>query len=202
MEYVRREPQPDDPQHTLLLNLKTALPLIKGNKILVIEDDEYYASKYVETMATKLNDYEIVGIGRSKYYHLPTGGYFIIGNVWHASLAETAFRRSLLSEFEGLLNTTDDYLDMQFWRIVRGNGHELIFFDKNSLLYVGIKGLPGRYGIGVGHDPNFRFYRKFPPDVSRRILRQWIPDNDDYNLYINIINGKLTEENYQEWLKI
>lgn len=194
MDYVRREPQSNDPKYTLIENLKVAVPRIKYNKIIIIEDDEYYAPKYVETIAGKLNTHEIVGIGNSKYYHLPSGGNFMIGNGRHASLAQTAFRRSFLPEFKELLKISNDFLDMQLWKRVKGSGRGFIFFDGIIPLYVGIKGLPGRPGIGVGHNPDSKFYRQFSRDTSRKILKQWIYNKDDYNTYMNIINEKLTKE--------
>lgn len=194
MEYVRREPQANDPKFTLIANLKAAVPRIKGNKIIIIEDDEYYAPRYVKTMAVKLDQHEVVGIGNSKYYHLSTGGNMTIGNSWHASLAQTAFRGSFLPEFEKHLNPSNDFLDMRLWKDIRGNRRGFIFFDRNEYLYVGIKGLPGRPGIGVGHNPNVKFYQRFPRDTSRRILKKWIPINDDFNTYMDIISGKSTEE--------
>lgn len=200
MEYMRREPQPSDPQFTLLLNLKTALPLIKGDKIIIIEDDEYYAPKYVATMVTKLDGHEIVGIGNSKYYHLFSGGYFIVNNTTHASFAEMAFRSSFLPEFQKYLSG-DLYLDKKIWKnIDRKRG--FIFFDDGNPLYVGMKGMPGRHGIGGGHDINHKIYQHNTHDISRNILKQWIPDIDNYNIYMDIVAGKLTGDNYKSWLKI
>lgn len=194
MEYIRREPLPSDPKFTLIKNLKVAVPHIRGNKIIIIEDDEYYAPNYVKTMAAKLNQHEMVGIGDSKYYHLSSGSNMIIGNKWHASLAQTAFRSSFLPEFKKHLNPANDFLDMRLWKDLRGGGRGFIFFDKNKPLYVGIKGLPGRPGIGVGHDPYVKFYRRFPQDVSRRVLKKWIPIEDDFRTYMDIIKGKPIKE--------
>jgi len=198
--YVRRKPQPSDPQYTLLLNLKMALPLIKGNKVMIIEDDEYYAPKYIETMAARLDEHEIVGIGKSKYYHLLSGHYAQIGNVHHASFAEMAFRSSFLPEF---INFLDGglYLDMRIWRSINRN-RTCLFFDDGKSIYVGMKGMPGRHGIGGGHDINHRIYRNQLHDSSRAMLKKWIPDNDDYKIYMDIISGKLTEENYKSKMNL
>jgi glycosyltransferase involved in cell wall biosynthesis len=68
MDYIRRSPTINDPQHTLLLNLQAGLEVVKGDYIIFIEDDEYYASNYIEEMIKKLSEYEVVGIGCSKYY--------------------------------------------------------------------------------------------------------------------------------------
>jgi len=200
MEYVRREPKANDPQCTLILNLMVALPLIKGNKIVIIEDDEYYAPKYVAEMAVRLDQHEVVGIGSTKYYHLFSGGNYKHRNKENASLAQTAFRDSFLSEFKKILNTNveEPRIDKYIWRKLRGGDRGFICFDdKDNPLYVGIKGLPGRPGV-IGHDPESSPYRRrsCSPDISRRRLKDWIPELEDYSIYIDIIKGKLTEDNF------
>lgn len=193
MEYVRREPQANDPKHTLILNLKTAMPLIKGDKIIIIEDDEYYAPEYVREMAHRLDQREVVGIMRSKYYHLPTGGYLQIRNTTHASLAETGFRSSFVPELSGIWDG-DPSLDMRIWQKA-GPARSLLFVDDDKPLYLGIKGLPGRMGIGAGHNP--AMYRNIRDIADRAVLRQWV--SQDYQVYLDILVGKLTSENYQSY---
>jgi hypothetical protein len=210
MTYIRREPRPDDPKHTMILNMRAALQAIAGEKILFVEDDEYYAPHYVEEMARRLDGYEVVGIARSKYYHLPTGGFLRHSNMDHASLAQTGFRGSFLHEFATLLNG-DMFLDIRIWKKVGntqklnwgeqtcvvgerviGNGRGLLFDDgADAKLYVGMKGLPGRAGIGCGH----REYREYLQDTpDREVLKRWIPE--DYRFYMEILAGKetITEE--------
>ena len=204
MVYIRREPKANDPQCTLILNLMTALPLIEGKKIIIIEDDEYYAPKYVEEISARLDQHEVVGIGNTKYYHLFSGGYYRHRNIDHASLAQTAFRDSFLSEFKKILNTNIEIarIDRQIWRKLRGSGRGVIFIDDESdPLYLGIKGLPGRPGV-IGHDPESSPYhrRNQCPDIFRGVLMEWIPE--DYGIYMDIVNRKLTEDNCQSWLKI
>lgn len=181
--YVRRVPEPNDPKFTLSENLKAAIPYIRSEKILIIEDDEYYAPGYIEAVSKHLNKAEVAGIGRSRYYHLPSGGYMIIGNMGHASLAETGFRKSFIPEFIKVLMPGKLYIDYAIWRAAKRRRPARVFYDKPPL-YVGIKGLPGRRGIGRGHDP--RIYRK--RDADRSVLKRWIPN--DYRVYLNILGMK------------
>jgi len=204
MQYVRREPQPNDPKCTLTLNLKVAFSLIKGDKIIIIEDDEYYAPKYVEKISNQLDKHELVGIGNTKYYHLFSGGNYRHGNFYRASLAQTAFRRTFLALLGQIVNENIGValIDSVIWRHTERwkGGCGFVFVDENNdPLYVGIKGLPGRLGI-IGHRPQETNYRTF--DKSQTLLKQWIPKQEDYNIYMAIITKKLTEENYQSWLKI
>jgi hypothetical protein len=206
MEYVRREPRAGDPKHTLAINLLQAIPLIKGDKILIIEDDEYYAPNYVEEMAKRLDTGTIAGITQNRYYHLPTGGYYMMHNMGHASLAQTAFTSAFIPTFKGAVEASMfvDFLDIRIWRMAKqslvrsfkfgsralttrsrtvgqaSKGDLVLFSDADAPLYVGIKGLPGRNGIGMGHNPGMYPNR----DTSgRRVLRQWMPL--DYQVYLD-----------------
>jgi hypothetical protein len=193
MQYVRREPRPEDPNNTMVLNMRTALPLITGDKVLIIEDDEYYAPGYVAALSSQLDQHEVAGIGMSRYYHLPSGGNFIIGNMHHASLAQTGFRKSFIPRVRKILDMDKSYVDFYIWDQARQMNTGGIFTDAANPLYVGMKGLPGRAGIGRGHDP--RIYRFQDPD--RKVIRQWAPR--DYQVYLDVISGKLTSENFSSY---
>jgi len=192
-QYVRREPQPDDPRHTLNRNLATALPLIAGDKIFIIEDDEYYAPEYVEEMSRRLDQHEVVGLRDYKYYYLPTGGYIVNANRSHANLAETAFRNSFLYEMRETLNVADTFIDLRIWQEAGKRGYR--FDDSGKSLFLGLKGLPGRDGIGIGHNP--AMYRNVKDTTERTMLKKLAPIG--YPVYMDILNGKLTSENYQSY---
>lgn len=201
VDYRRREPQPNDPQHTMIINMKEAVKHIQGDIILIMEDDEYYGPRYIEVIMDKLNRYEVVGIGRSKYYHLPSGSYLKDCNLDNASLAQTAFRASYISEFTTLLEG-DQYVDMRIWKHVGQkqslnwndkdvapdreiNGRGYIFDDGNDHLYVGLKGLPGRRGICWGHKGDHSHY-KLHDTKDRKVLREWLgADMAEYERWIN-----------------
>ena len=186
--YLRREPGPKDPRHTVTVNIAQALPHIAGEKILILEDDEYYAPGYVEAMARALEGHDIVGLGDSKYYHLPSGGWERWGNMDHASLAQTGIRDSLLGVFAGCVAQGMEkyWLDDRLWKHVQANRSGvriLVFADHEESLYVGMKGLPGRNGICVGHNPGT--YRKHVDGEGRPQLRAWIPK--DWPVYLELL---------------
>jgi len=201
-DYIRREPQPDDPKHTMIMNIKAAAKHISGDLIVIMEDDEYYAPGYVAALADALSRHEVVGIGRSKYYHLPMGGYLRHDNLNHASLAQTGFRSSFLPEFLSVLDG-DQFLDIRIWKLLNGvsapacdaydrtetsritkDGRGIVFDDGDDhCLYVGIKGLPGRPGIGSGHNPR-GYYKHDTPD--RAMLRKWIGAGRDLESYMGL----------------
>jgi GT2 family glycosyltransferase len=205
VQYIKRNKSKHEPVHTLLLNLEQAFKYVHGYKILFMEDDEYYAPTYISEMSKLLDTYEVVGIGRSKYYHI-NGKYRVHKNMGHASLAQTGFRKTLLPSVQKILMRGDDFVDCRIWalvnknfmsllnapdgmdRYISGNHQGYIFEDKKSL-YVGIKGLPGRKGIGAGHSEAMPVYKD---DSSGEILKQWIPN--DYTNYLELRKGRFSHE--------
>jgi len=183
VRHVIRKKQEDEPKFTMLLNLEEAIKNINGDKIIIWEDDEYYAPNYIEVMSKKLDEFELVGIGESKYYHI-TGKYFRHVNKEKSSLAQTSFRNSLLPQFTKILDfckqTGNMYLDMKLWKAnITVSKH--IFFDNEASLYCGIKGMEGRKGIGWAHEE--KLYR-MSEDVNNEVLKQWVPN--DYLEYLKI----------------
>lgn len=194
-DYVYRVPQDNDPLHTLNANIQYAFPYIKGDVILFCEDDEYYAPTYIETMINKLSSHEMVGICKSKYYHLPSRTYHIHINTDHASLAQTGITFSFLKEHQSLI-AGDPFIDIRLWQeatkiqsgkkkpfLPKGTsmGKAFLFDDGlQNCLYVGMKGLPGRRGIGSGHKGVGRI------DPHLKILKQWISKDEDFQAYANL----------------
>jgi len=180
---VKRMRGPNEPPHSLCLNLRQALPYMLADKIMICEDDEYYAPTYIEEMSKRLDQAAAVGIGFSKYYHLKLKSPYVHENMQHASLAQTSFRRELIGDFiEALSDPKEKFIDIKFWKRVRSRG--MIWRDGdryyptgNSPIgaqYVGIKGFPGNPGIGFGHQamPQYR------QDPTLEWLRWWIRPED------------------------
>lgn len=190
-DYIRREPSASD-GCSLSLNLKTALPYITGDIILVVEDDDYYSELYVETIHTYLAAYSLVGEGCARYYHVPAGRYVRLQNKSHASLAQTGFHKSLLPLFEKILSARKFFVDIRLWDEARDQ--MFLFFDLQDKfrLHCSLKGLPGRPGIGIGHDKNLRGYVQ---DKNYTILKKWVGE-ENASKYIQcckeegLINGE------------
>ncbi len=194
-KYIRREPL--ESGNSMIQNMREGLKHVEGKKIIIWEDDEYYAPRYIEVMSKKLDEYELVGIGRSKYYYLPGSTYHIHSNMGHASLAQTAFKTTFLPEVLGVLSG-NVFLDARIWNIVNKgfvnlqetglkervskDKRALIFNDSADYLYVGMKGLPGRPGTGSGHKGIGTY------DSERKKLKELIPVLEDYNTYCSIFS--------------
>ena len=180
-KYIRREPSAEDRQPTLALNILTVLPFVESDKILFIEDDDWYAPEYVEYMFHALGNAVIAGEGNAIYYNVKERKYFKHGNTGHASLCQTGLRfnedtRKLLQE---VLYTQEKFIDILLWQKINGVKH---LVNHEQPLCVGIKGMPGRKGIGTGHNPNERYIE----DPELAYLKNLIGDDvKNYERYFN-----------------
>lgn len=166
--YVRPEKLWRPGINTQRLNLDLALPLVTGDKIFFIEDDDYYAPNYLEFYSHLLNHFNVVGETNAKYYNLKYQCYKEMGNYKHSSLCQTAITKKALPLMDEAINSGELYIDTVFWeKVKRKNLSHLLFYDAN--LSIGIKGMPGREGIGIGHTP-----KGFISDTQLSKLKMWI----------------------------
>jgi glycosyltransferase involved in cell wall biosynthesis len=168
---------------TLTTNLITALKQAKGDYVLIIEDDDYYKQNYIETMLKYLQQYDLVGEGRAKYYNIANHRCMIHNNMKHASLCQTGFAKKLIPDIIKCIeaNIGQKFIDLEIWKL---DCNKHIFEGEN--ISVGIKGMPGRNGLGYGHKDNMG-----KPDKKRwHTLRNWI--GNDFKIYENL---KCTQAN-------
>lgn len=129
-----------------------ALKTIKDVKaVFIIEDDDYYRPRYLDRMMANLCNYSIIGERNTIYYNVQYRRYVTNPNTIHASLFQTAFKLELLPLFEQCL--PNKFIDSVFWQRAT---NKYIFYEND--LAVGIKGLPGRGGIGAGHSKAFSMH--------------------------------------------
>jgi len=134
VEYIRREPLRHEAD-TLTLNLATALPHIRGNKIFIIEDDDWYGPNYLKTMLEYLDNYVLVGEGFARYFNIRSLNYARLKNNKHISLCQTGFDSSLLSIFKKCL-VGDPFVDMRFWNSVTENKYIFLMKKTNYIFIV------------------------------------------------------------------
>jgi hypothetical protein len=158
VDYIRRSPTKGE-GCTLNANLTTALPHIKGRKIFIIEDDDWYGPNYIKTMLGYLETYDLVGEGNARYFNLCSMKGQKVNNEVNISLCQTGFDISLLPTFKECI-PGDPFIDIRFWRTVLDNKY--IFFDSDDKLHLhcSMKGLKGRRGIAMGHNPNDPFFNR------------------------------------------
>jgi hypothetical protein len=151
----------------------------ESTAILVAEDDDFYAPDYIETLLFLLNRYDCVGEANNKYYAIKSRSYKEWKNLGHASLCSTGLRYSQYQILYDAVNSGELFMDMAFWRkALERNTKSVLFIGLN--VGVGIKQMPGRHGIGAGHDPEGQGFIK---DPGFDMLRRWIPLDEDFNYY-------------------
>lgn len=131
-------------------NMKQLLKNVKGDFIFIIEDDEYYAPDYLEKMVELLKDYDVVGLSNSKYYHLKVKGFKYMSNFTHASLCHTAITKKALPLLYKAVHSGHYYFDIELWKYAHEE-HIKSCLIADTNLAIGIKGMPGRAGLGAGH---------------------------------------------------
>jgi hypothetical protein len=144
-------------------NLLYAIPHIRGDKILIIEDDDYYRPDYLRFMADLLEHYALAGEGRAIYYNVRTRRYVEWPNFQHASLAQTGLRVEGLPTLIDGCRQQGRFIDVFLWENFPGLKH--IFTGRD--LHVGIKGMPGEKGFGDCHGEGGS------PDADLQIFREW-----------------------------
>lgn len=155
-------------QNTQARNLLKGIEAVdRSHPLVVVEDDDHYARDWLSTAAAELQTAELIGECRARYYNLVLRKGRQLQNAQHASLCSTAMRGAAIETFRWACERSPKFIDLELWRRHKSRhlfgGHRV----------VGLKGLPGRGGIGMGHRDDFR--GEYDPDGA--LLRQWIGDD-------------------------
>ena len=173
---IRPKPAWRPGQNTQARNLRLALATAGlGGKILFIEDDDYYAPDYLSLVDQWLDEAALVGETHTRYYNVRCRSWHVCANKHHSSLCQTGFRAEILPLVVNACSGREQFLDMTLWSVAAERGR-LHPFDPHfspsahSGLCIGMKGLPGRLGIGMGHKRT----KRWTPDPDMSMLRSWI----------------------------
>lgn len=146
--------------------------------IFIIEDDDYYRPEYLEKMMSKMGNNWAIGERNSIYYNVYYRTHQTNSNNKHSSLFQTAFTWDALELFEACYQ--EKYIDFMFWRVLPED--KILLFNDGDLA-VGIKGMPGRGGIGGGHGK----YICMTDDKTLWYLSETI--GEDYKYYEKYYQG-------------
>lgn len=134
-------------QNTQRQNILAGLEHVStADKLVIIEDDDWYHPRYLSTMATRLEQVDMAGEQDALYYHAQRGYGKRCGNTQHASLCQTGLKGAGIEALRDSAQVNRAFIDGIMWRGFTGEKHLW-----PTTLCIGIKGLPGRGGIGVGH---------------------------------------------------
>ena len=158
--------------NTLARNLRAALQEAHYDTVLIMEDDDWYAPEYIYEVFKRIHQdpaFLIVGCQESRYYHITSGKYRVFSHMQTSSLCHTGLRYEAVNQLYNACAEEAIHIDRYFWdRFKR--------FHKGFLtrpLCVGIKGLPGRPGLGMGHYPEDTEGWQVD-DSDQSVLRSWI----------------------------
>lgn len=164
-------------QNTLARNLLLGLQQTTGDLIFFIEDDDYYPPDYIANTVSYWKGAErkpkALGYRKASYYHLPTSTHNVFHNMNYASLCQTVIHSSTKEQILSVLGGT---IDVDFWALVEDLDGFCLIDDNGGV--IGIKGMPGRPGIGVGHKNQKGWFR----DSNCRMLQKWV--GQDYIHYL------------------
>lgn len=121
-----------------------------NDAVIILEDDDVYLPEHVSNVLSWLERVDLVGERDSCYYNVATRRWRVLPGKYHASMCSVACKGRATDLLLKLCQTGSKMLDMRLWRTFDGL-KELL--DSHNV--VGIKGLPGRPGIGVGHRNGF-----------------------------------------------
>lgn len=166
---------------SLASNILEALPEVSGDVVLIWEHDDWYGPNHIETCLRTLRGFLASGSVSQRYYHIPSRQYAAMTNKGSA-LCNTALTAKAMDYLKAaalqVLDRGGIGVDRVFWDLLpsgAGNVHR-----ENTM--VGIKGLPGRTGLGIGHRPRRSSRRPWQRDEDLSILRRWV--GADYLNYV------------------
>jgi len=159
---------------SLANNILSAIPHVRGDVVLIIEDDDWYAPNHIALSLCKLEKQKAAGCRWMNYYHLKYG-WRRIKNAC-STLSNTAFRGEMLPLLDRAAHEAIKqriyHIDRLFWDAA---GHDGLH---DTVTVIGMKGLPGMPGIGIGHQP-----QGYTPDPGHNILKKWI--GEDASCYLS-----------------
>jgi hypothetical protein len=171
LEVLRPEPFWKPGDNTQGRNLLVGLNAVdKDARLVIIEDDDWYASDWLEVCNTYLDRASLVGETKARYYNVAQRVGRQLNNVGHSSLCSTAMRGEAINVFRRACQVKQQFIDIDLWRRHR----DALLFPGNRV--VGIKGMPGRGGIGMGHKQGFNGQR----DPMGTLLREWVGSDAEW----------------------
>lgn len=169
---LRSKPYWQHGDNTQCRNLREGLWHVDADaNLVIIEDDDWYHPYYLTAVAQWLKTADLVGESHARYYNVKFRKFRQLRNAFHASLCATAMKGAAISTFAKVVAKDRKFVDLELWDQFKGSK-----MMHPTQMVVGIKGLPGRAGIGSGHDKVFNTYT----DESLKVLEGWIGDDVKY----------------------
>jgi hypothetical protein len=175
VRYIKADRQAT-PRESFRHNYLRGFAACRHDRVVIVEDDDYYHPDHLAFTATSLAYKPLVGCRFARFFHVRYRRFKVHGNAHHSSLAQTGFRRSVLGDtVEGILlnRSTPEQLDGHLWRRANVPDHLKLLMPE-SLHHVSIKGMPGKFGMGVGHTRENLDAEQYAFDPTMQTLVDWI----------------------------
>ena len=161
---------------SLAQNVLAALEHVTGDVVVIWEHDDWYHPEHLEVCRIRLEYAGATGSITQRYYNVEHRAYIVMRNIGSA-LCNTAFHADLIDHMRKACRTAFDKnsigVDRHFWDSLPTDEKDVHAINT----VVGIKGLPGRKGLGMGHRPDHRWRR----DKDGATLIDWIgKDAENY----------------------
>lgn len=179
--YLKR-PLTENKAKSFTGNVLNCLAHVNYHHVFIFEDDDWYSPHYIEHYMKNFPGNSLIGEAKAVYYNIKERKYRVNGNTNRASFCQTAFTSNFICKVKKLaeLKRESAFLDARIWNYARENNVRFKLLD--TRFCIGIKGLPGRKGIGIGHRPGGSFHK----DRDWEILKRRIGE-DDAQYYIDLM---------------
>lgn len=180
--YIVDEPA-DDNETDITKRYRRGYDYFRGKNLdclLLMENDDYYAPNYIETMVNKwveLGKPDILGTNYTIYYHLGLKMHFTMNHHRRASAMNTLIKPDLNFSWPA---DNDPYTDLHLWL---RSGLKGVTFDPEQIISIGMK-----HGIGkcggrnhvdhlnryINNDFDLEFLRKNTDPISFEFYQKMI----------------------------
>lgn len=161
---------------SLAMNVLAALEHVTGDVVVIWEHDDWYHPEHLEVCRIRLKYAGATGSVMQRYYNVHHRAYIVMRNIGSA-LCNTAFHVDLIDHMRKACRTAFETgsigVDRHFWDSLSADEKDIHTINT----VVGIKGLPGRKGLGMGHRPPDHRWRRDPGGLT---LAEWV-GNDAEN---------------------
>jgi len=148
---VYPEPRWEPGQNTHARNILAGLDHC-ADRVVMIEDDDQYDPNWITRCNGWLDSHDLVGEGGAVYENVNSGKKIEFNNSEHASMCSTAVKGPAVEWLRRAAREGDRFIDMRLWRYGRNHHLDRCKIYPNDGGVYGLKGGPGRPGIGSGHD--------------------------------------------------
>lgn len=170
--------------HSICGNTAEALKHVSYDKVAILDDDDWFAPGYLESVNNALDVAPLVGSCPGLYYRLDMKRWRNMKNIHHCSLTQTGFTRDVFPTVEQACKRLNSpYVDMWLWahwpHTLKKEYH-IYNNPETAPLMVGLKGIPWSLmrGAGLGHSD-----RSGIPDPHLLKLKKWI--GEDWRNYFD-----------------